>query len=147
MAAGWLPSLRDLLARARAHHTIRSQPLFLSILDSARRIANITAGQAASPVRTEKLVLPEEKRLAELSAVAGDQIEELVRERRYETALDSFAGLAPELEDFFNAVLVMADDEELRTNRMALLQRVGRLVSSIGDVTRIVVARRELSGR
>ena len=58
-------------------------------------------------------------------------------------ALESFAGMAPELEKFFEEVMVMVDDPAVRANRMALLRRVGDAALKIADVTKIVVARRD----
>ncbi len=51
--------------------------------------------------------------------------------------------MAPELEKFFNDVMVMVDDEALRKNRMSLLRKIGGAVSQIADVTKVVVARRD----
>ena len=51
--------------------------------------------------------------------------------------------MAPELEKFFKDVMVMVDDEAVRRNRIALLQKVGGAVLAIADVTKIVVDRRD----
>ena len=51
--------------------------------------------------------------------------------------------MAPELETFFDEVMVMVEDEGVRRNRMALLRTVGNAVMKIADVTKIVVDRRE----
>ena len=73
----------------------------------------------------------------------SEQIEEMIRERDYKRALETFAALAPDLEAFFEEVMVMVDDEAVRRNRMALLRTVGNAVMKIADVTKIVVDRRE----
>ena len=113
------------------------------MLDSAKRIANITAGQESAAVDPRHLQEPAEKRLNELAGVVGEQIEEMVAERQYRAALESFAGLAPELETFFNEVMVMVDDPALKKNRIALLRRIGGVAMKIADVTKIVVDRRD----
>lgn len=143
MEAGWTDSLLDLEDRVRALAGMRNARNFLSILDSAKRIANITAGAPATAIQRALLQEPAEKRLAELAQLVGEHIDELISERKYSAALESFAGMAPELETFFNEVLVMADDETLRANRMALLRKVGTSVGRIAEVTRIVVDRRD----
>lgn len=143
MEAGWSNSLLDLVDRAEALRAVRNSPEFLSILDSAKRIANITAGGSDRQVSAGLLQHPTEKRLASLADLVGDQVDELIAGRRYRAALESFAGMAPELEKFFVDVMVMVEDEALRNNRMALLRRVGSVVNKIADVTRVVVDRRE----
>jgi glycyl-tRNA synthetase beta chain len=144
MEAGWASSLTDLVDRITALKAMRGEANFLSILDSAKRIANITAGQeTASRIDPSKLESDIEKRLADLVAITTDQIEEMIGERDYKRALETFAALAPELETFFDEVMVMVEDEGVRRNRMALLRTIGNAVMKIADVTKIVVDRRE----
>jgi len=144
MEAGWASSLTDLVDRISALKAMRNEPNFLSILDSAKRIANITSGQeSAVRVDPSKLENDTERRLAELVPLMSDQIDEMIAERNYKLALETFAAMAPELEKFFDEVMVMVEDEGVRRNRMALLRSVGNAVMKIADVTKIVVDRRE----
>jgi glycyl-tRNA synthetase beta chain len=143
MESAWAPSLTDLVDRIQAVKSVRDDSNFLSILDSAKRIANITAGHASTRVDAARLEHATEKRLAELADVVTDQIAEMITGRRYRPALESFAAMAPELETFFKDVMVMVDDEAVRTNRMSLLRKVGGAVMKIADVTKIVVDRRD----
>lgn len=144
MEPGWASSLTDLVDRITALKAMRNEPNFLSILDSAKRIANITSGQeSAARVDPSKLESDAERRLAELVPLMSDQIDEMIGERNYKLALETFAAMAPELERFFDEVMVMVEDEGVRRNRMALLRTVGNAVMKIADVTKIVVDRRE----
>ncbi|HEX7708600.1 MAG TPA: glycine--tRNA ligase subunit beta [Thermoanaerobaculia bacterium] len=143
MESGWASSLTDLVDRVEALKSVRNEPGFLSILDSARRIANITAGQPETALDPARLENESERRLADIASAATSQIDEMIAERQYRKALESFAGMGPELETFFNDVMVMVDDPAVRENRMALLRKVGGAVMRIGDVTRIVVDRRD----
>jgi glycyl-tRNA synthetase beta chain len=143
MEAGWMTSLTDVVDRISALKQIRNESNFLSVLDSAKRIANITAGHASTSVDERYLQEPAEKRLNDLAAAVTEQIDELAASRQYGMALESFAALAPELETFFNEVMVMVDDQDLRKNRMSLLRKVGGAAMKIADVTKIVVDRRD----
>jgi glycyl-tRNA synthetase beta chain len=144
MDAGWASSLTDLVDRITAVKAMRNEPNFLSILDSAKRIANITAGQeTTAEIDPSKLEGDVERRLAGLASTVGKQIEEMISQRDYKRALETFAAMAPELEAFFDEVMVMVEDEALRRNRMSLLRRIGSAVTGIADVTKIVVDRRE----
>jgi glycyl-tRNA synthetase beta chain len=143
MEAGWAFSLTDLVDRIEAVKAIRDETNFLSILDSAKRIQNIVAAHTATTVDASRLEHPTEKRLNELADTVNRQVSELIAERHYRDALRSFAAMAPELESFFRDVMVMVEDEAVRTNRMSLLRKVGGAVSRIADVTRIVVDRRD----
>jgi glycyl-tRNA synthetase beta chain len=143
MEAGWAPSLTDLVDRIAALKQVRGDANFLSILDSAKRIDNITAGHDSSTVNPASLESKTERRLNVLATEVASQIDALIGERDYINALQSFAALAPELETFFDEVMVNVDDEAVRKNRMSLLRKVGNAVRRIADVTKIVVARRE----
>lgn len=143
MEGGWAASLTDLVDRTAAVKALRGDANFLSILDSAKRIANITAGHTSTHVDQARLEGGTERRLAELADTVTEQIAEMIRGRQYRPALESFAALAPELETFFKDVMVMVEDEAVRANRMSLLRKVGGAVMQIADVTKIVVDRRD----
>jgi glycyl-tRNA synthetase beta chain len=142
MEARWADLLlTDVSDRIAALSSIRGDANFLSVLDSAKRIENITAGHAEMRVDPAYLENATEKRLHELAGVVSDQIEEMIAERHYAQAFESFAALAPELENFFKDVMVMVDDAPVRANRMSLLRKAGSAVRQIADVTKIVVDR------
>jgi glycyl-tRNA synthetase beta chain len=141
MAAGWSSSLNELVDRTAAVRAMRNDPNFLKILDSAKRIENITAGHQSTRVDSSKLEGDVERRLDQLATVVTEQIEEMVAEKRYVDALESFAALAPELETFFSEVMVMVEDAGVRENRMSLLRKVGDSAKRIADVTKIVIDR------
>ncbi|MGZ8797024.1 MAG: glycine--tRNA ligase subunit beta [Thermoanaerobaculia bacterium] len=143
MEAGWASSLTDLVDRIEALKAIRNESNFLSVLDSAKRIENITKEHRDTSVDAAKLSEPAEKRLNELASAVTRQIAELIAEGRYRSALQSFAAMAPELEAFFKEVMVMVDDEAVRKNRMSLLRKAGGAVMKVADVTKIVVDRRD----
>ena len=143
MEAGWAASLTDLVDRINALKAVRDESNFLSILDSAKRIANITGGHTATQVDASRMEHDTERRLASLADVVTAQIDDMIAHRQYRLALESFAAMAPELETFFKDVMVMVEDEAVRKNRMSLLRRVGGAVMKIADVTKIVVDRRD----
>ncbi len=147
MEAGWGGSLPDLVDRLEAIRRARRSPEFLSILDSAKRIRNIAGEETETAVDDALFDHPTEKRLADLSRLVVEQIDELIASGNYGAALESFAGMAPELERYFNDVLVMVDDPAVRRNRIALLNRVGLAVRGIADITRIVVDRSDYNSR
>ena len=143
MEAAWTPSLTDLVDRIQAVKALRDDSNFLSILDSAKRIANITTGHSSARVDAAHLEHATEKRLAEMADLVTSQIDEMIAARDYRNALETFAALAPELETFFKDVMVNVDDQAVRANRMSLLRKVGGAVMKIADVTKIVVDRRD----
>ena len=56
---------------------------------------------------------------------------------RYREAFALIAGLGPNVDAFFDEVLVMAEDPAVRANRLALLARLDALFSEVGDLSQI----------
>jgi glycyl-tRNA synthetase beta chain len=146
MAAGWASSVSDLVERVRALHDLRADRanlMFLSFLDSAKRIENILAGYNGGPVDPKKFQYPEEQKLYDKAVEILPKIEEAIQSANYHQALSLFALVAKPLEWFFDEVMVMVDEPTIRANRMSLLQNVGQVARRIADVTKIVVDRSE----
>jgi glycyl-tRNA synthetase beta chain len=136
-------NLPDLRARVDALHKVREEPAFLSVVLAAKRIVNIVKDAAESPLDEGALVEPAEKDLAAAFQSLRNEVEEAAAARDYERCLRRIAGLAPVLDRFFVEVLVMAEDEKVRRNRIALLQAIGRTVSRTARLTEMVVDKAE----
>jgi glycyl-tRNA synthetase beta chain len=70
-------------------------------------------------------------------------VEEAAAAGDYERCLRRIADLAPVLDRFFVEVMVMAEDPNVRRNRIALLQAIGRAVSRTARLTEVVVDKAE----
>ena len=81
-----------------------------------------------------------EKALAERSSELAEKVKGLRAEKDYKAALEQIATLRPQVDAFFDAVMVMAPDAEVRANRLALLEKVLGDFSGIADFSEIVVA-------
>ncbi|HYO11755.1 MAG TPA: glycine--tRNA ligase subunit beta [Thermoanaerobaculia bacterium] len=136
-------NLPDLRARVDALHKVREEPAFLSVVLAAKRIANIVKDAAESPLDETALVEPAEKDLAAAFQSLRKEVEEAAAAHDYERCLRRIADLAPVLDRFFVEVLVMAEDEKVRKNRIALLQAIGRTVSRTARLTEVVVDKAE----
>jgi glycyl-tRNA synthetase beta chain len=134
-------SLPDLKARVAALHKVREEPAFLSVVLAAKRIANIVKDAAEQPVDSFLFAEPAEKDLAE--AFLRANLDEAAASDDYELCLRRIADLAPVLDRFFVEVLVMAEDEKVRANRIALLQAIGRAISRTAKLTEMVVDKAE----
>lgn len=143
---GGFADLPDLAARVDALHRVRDEPQFLSVVLAAKRIENILKG-SEPPESLEpdaaRLEEPAEKELHGAFLELAADLEEATAARRYEDALRRIAELAEVLDRFFEDVLVMAPDEAVRTNRLALLRAIGRSLTRVAALTAIVVDKEE----
>jgi glycyl-tRNA synthetase beta chain len=142
LAAG-VSNLPDLRARVDALHKVREEAGFLSVVLAAKRIANIVKDAAEAPLDESLLQEPAEKDLAAAFAGLRSDLESAAAAGDYERGLRRIADLAPVLDRFFVDVMVMAEDEKVRRNRIALLQAIGRAVSSTAKLTEVVVDKAE----
>ena len=95
---------------------------------------------AAPGVDAGLLTEPTEKALAEKSAELAEKVRALRGKKSYTAALEQIATLRPQVDAFFEAVMVMAPDEALRANRLALLEKVLGDFSGIADFSEIVIS-------
>ena len=134
----------DAVARAEAMAKVRQTPDFEPISIAFKRMKNILrqAREAGDHVADEfhpgKLVEPAEVNLAELIPSTAESVRKLRAERNYEQALINISQLRPAVDTFFDKVMVMVDDEQVRANRLALLRTLLNEFSTIADFSEIV---------
>lgn len=141
--------VRDAVARAEAVTAVRGAGAtgdFAAVSAAFKRMKNILTQAAekglASSGRVDAALLtePTEKALAERSDELAAKVKVLRGEKRYAEALEAVATLRPQVDAFFDAVMVMAPDAEVRGNRLALLEKVLGDFSGTADFSEIVVA-------
>ena len=139
----------DAVARAAALSKVRGSADFDSISVAFKRSKNILR-QAAENKRTiadrvdiTALLEESEKALAALLPKASAEVEKLRATRDYYAALVEIAKLRPAVDAFFDKVMVMVDDENLRANRLGLLQTLVKEFSTIADFSEIVTEGKE----
>jgi glycyl-tRNA synthetase beta chain len=139
----------DAAARAEAVSKVRGSADFESISVAFKRIKNILrqAGDAGKrlggAVDTNALQEPAEKELARQFPLVAKVAETMRSQRRYEQALIEISKLRPAVDQFFDKVMVMVDDEYTRTNRLALLEVLLTSFSTIADFSEIVTEGKE----
>jgi len=131
--------LEDAAVRARALWTFRHRPEFLRLYTAFDRARRILPPRFDGRVRPEALEEPAEQRLLRSLEEVRPRVLEAQTRGRYDETLTYLAALAEPVDQFFTDVLVMADDETARTNRLALLAGVVGLVRPIADLSRVVV--------
>jgi glycyl-tRNA synthetase beta chain len=71
---------------------------------------------------------------------AAAEIAASSQQQDYEQVLAALATLADPVHAFFEAVMVMDPDEEVKANRLALLKQIVSLAGGIGDLGKVIVA-------
>jgi glycyl-tRNA synthetase beta chain len=104
--------------------------------DRANRLAGKADGAASA---LDATLATDEAEIALIEALAGvaPQIEAALQARDFAGALAAAAELGPPTDRFFDEVLVMADDQQVRANRLRLLLEVRDAVGALGDLSQI----------
>jgi glycyl-tRNA synthetase beta chain len=132
----------DLRARALALQEFSQDEQFEALTTGLKRASNILKGQAWGELNNKLLVEAQEQRLFEEIVKIEDDVYQFIAGCKYLDAFRLIAGLRPFIDDFFDHVMVMVDDENVRRNRLALLARLTKMFGSIADFSKIVVERK-----
>jgi glycyl-tRNA synthetase beta chain len=130
----------DFDARLRALVQFLKLPDSASLAAANKRIANIlrkTSEPVGDTVDAALLIDPAEQVLAEQVIAIARDVEPRFAARDYTPALQELAALRKAVDDFFDSVMVMADDAALRANRLALLKRMRGLFMRAADLSRL----------
>ena len=103
-----------------------------------KRVSNILAkveGELPTAVKPELLVDAAEKALATQVAALQAELAPLFAAGDYQAALTRLAALREPVDTFFNEVMVMAEDEALKANRLALLNNLRNLFLQVADIS------------
>ena len=114
-----------------------------SLAAANKRIANILrqAGGNLDGVVNEKLLQdPAEEALYAALCSASETVRPMLVKHQYTEALSALAGLREPVDRFFDDVMVMADDEVLKNNRLALLGQLRNLFLDVADISRLAIA-------
>jgi len=134
----------DSLARAEAVKQVLHMPEFQAIGAACKRIRNILRQAEEKGIRPGEKVesfpgaAHEEKNLIAYLADSGAKVEALRSKRDYLEALRLLSTAREPVDRFFDRVMVMVEDQQVRANRLALLRTLLKEFSSIADFSEIV---------
>ena len=134
----------DAVARAQAVAGVRGSADFESISIAFKRIKNILRQANETGKRIGAAMDPDafreeaERALGGQIPVIAAKVNELRQKRNYSLALAEISRIRSAVDTFFDKVMVMVEDEELRANRLALLETLLREFSTIADFSEIV---------
>jgi glycyl-tRNA synthetase beta chain len=151
----------DAVTRAEAVAKVRGSDDFTAIAASVKRIKNIlrqateagkwstapAVGEPASVAGAASVAAyppassadnDAERHLAKQYAELCEGTFNLCQQKQYDEALAGLATIRRPLDDFFDKVMVMVDDEAVRNTRLALLQAIATTFQSIADFSEVV---------
>jgi len=128
----------DFDARVKAVTHFRTLEEAAALAAANKRVSNILAKSSDTlleQVRASVLKEPAELKLATHLVVVRDKLQPYFAEGRYQEALVELAALRETVDAFFDGVMVMAEDEAVRVNRLTLLSKLRELFLQVADIS------------
>jgi glycyl-tRNA synthetase beta chain len=136
------PPLSDIAPRVRAVTAFRALPEAEALAAANKRIGNILKKNEVEPgragaVNPDLFAEPAEHALADALNATIPLADAAFESGDYAGALQVLAQLRGPVDAFFNDVMVMADDLDVRANRIALLAQLHGLMNRVADLSRL----------
>ena len=138
-----IDDIPDIWRRTRALQTLKGAPDFEPLAAAFKRVVNIlrkAQGEIADLPDKSLFQEPAETALFEALDQVRAQVGEKMAGGDLEGALRMIATLRQPVDRFFDDVMVMTEDPDLRGNRLALLNAIAALFDRMADFSKIYVA-------
>ena len=130
----------DFARRLRAVKAFAQREEAAALAAANKRVSNILSKQehdGSTQVEASFLQEAAEKALFEAVTASQQQVAPLFAKGDYQQALDALATLREPVDAFFDQVMVMADDDAIRRNRLALLASLQALFLEVADISQL----------
>ena len=110
----------------------------VEMLTAFNRVSTLAQKSESDVVNEELLKEEAEINLYAKFKETKQKVSELLKDKKYSEALDSFASLRPSIDAMFDSVMVMDKDEAIKNNRLGMLKQIYDTMLSICDLSKIV---------
>ncbi len=134
-------SALDFHHRIQAVQHFQSLPEAQALAAAHKRVSNILKDPDGEwrnhPINPTLLTEAAEHHLLAAMEQKNKEVEPLFRKAQYTEVLTHLAALRAPIDEFFNKVMVMVEDERLRNNRLALLYQLQQLFLQVADISQL----------
>lgn len=139
LSAPWFDMV-DAVKRVRSLEGFKKNPACASLVVAFKRVSNILKGVSVTDKVDESLFSsPEESSLYNTEKEIAPKIEGYWKNGDYEAVFSALASIKGDIDAFFDKVMVMAEDERVRKNRLSLLSKLRDMYWRIADLSRLAV--------
>jgi len=130
--------LNQIILRAEAIREFKTAPSWDDFQVVFNRSNNLSKKWESDKVQVEVMQDVSEKMLYESYLRLKPDVEKAVEEKRYIEGLEMLAGMRKDIDRFFDAVMVMVEDEELKAVRLGMLKAIAGLCNSLADFSKVM---------
>ncbi|MBI1912417.1 MAG: glycine--tRNA ligase subunit beta [Deltaproteobacteria bacterium] len=140
LSAPWF-DIVDAVNRVKALEGFKKHPACPSLVTAFKRVSNILKGADFEGKRPQEALFKEaeEAALYKVSSEIAPLIEGYWAKGDYEKVFETLASIKDKIDAFFDKVMVMAEDADIRQNRLILLDSIRSLYFKIADLSKLVV--------
>lgn len=136
------PRIDNIIRQLDAVHEFSRLPEAESLVAANKRVANIlkqaeTKGESFVDASAQELKEPVEKNLFNIVKETSEDADLLLEQGDFTGYLKRFAVLKDPVDVFFDSVMVMVEDDTLRSNRLALLRDLRNAMNKVADISRL----------
>lgn len=131
--------LNDLSAKLQAVAAFKQLPEAAALAAANKRVQNLLkkADAELGAVSENLLQQDEEKSLFSAAQALQPKIEAALAAQDFQTGLSELASVKPQVDAFFDHVMVMADDAAIKQNRLNLLKQLADLMNAVADIAQL----------
>lgn len=133
-----IQDIYDLNVRAEQLNDYIVRKGLTEVVVTFNRVINLADKSTGTEVKKELLQEKEEVELYEAFIRIEGEVQRLIDKKEYDKALEQFITLKEPIDNFFDHVMVMVEDDELRENRLGLLNKIAENMLMICDLSKIV---------
>jgi glycyl-tRNA synthetase beta chain len=132
-----LDPLVETVAKINTLKAFKTNDMFEPLVGTVKRVVNIIKDPVDTPVDSTRFVTEAENGLYQELTACEQDLEKSLAQRDYGAVLQRLSHLKGPIDRFFDEVMVLDQDLEVRQNRLALLTRIAHLFQELADFSRI----------
>ncbi|WP_274570849.1 glycine--tRNA ligase subunit beta [Neisseria leonii] len=128
--------LNNLAAKLHAVAAFKALPEAAALAAANKRVQNLLKKSDTAPGAVDEnlLVQDEEQALYAAAQTLEPKVQAALAAGDFQTALSELAAVKPQVDAFFDKVMVMADDAAVKQNRLNLLNRLAQQMNAVADI-------------
>ncbi len=125
--------------RVKALDSLKNSPNFEPLILIFKRVNNIIRGQPPFRINSGLMVEKDERELYTTFCIIRDNVLPLIKNGDFSQAQKIIFRIESSINNFFDNVLVMAEEKRIQRNRLALLQAINKTLFQVADYSQIVI--------
>lgn len=127
----------DCLKKIQALADFQNVETFTVLTGSFKRVRNIVKDNLDQNIDQGLLIAPAEQQLYQVYEQLVADLQQPLEARDYQEVLQRLLVLKDPIDDFFDEVMVMSEDVQVRQNRLNMLTAIGAVILRVGDIAKM----------